>query len=49
MYKITYTIKKTRHQRGTKPTTLTNLSKQDAKDWTSWLNYKRAQYTLIKY
>jgi hypothetical protein len=46
MYKIIYEIKQTRHQRpsGSQIT----VNKQELKEWTQWLDYKNAIYSIAE-
>lgn len=48
MYKIKYTIPKTRFQRGS-TNIIKDLDKNTAKDWTNWIISKQGTYIIIKY
>ena len=45
--KITYKTKTNRFNPN-KKRTIKNLTKQDAKEWTSWLSYNNLKYTITK-
>ena len=46
LYTLTYHIEKTPYQRESKQTKK-NLTKEDVKDWTKWLDWKLATYKVI--
>ena len=50
MYKIKYTIPKTRTQRGNSQT-ITGLTKDEARNWSTWLELRKhgSKHKIIKY